>query len=65
MRNWKRLVRRRLRLPELKGLRSERIVEEIAGQLEDIYDEARRHGASRAEMGRAPRRFLRRSLQAA
>lgn len=46
MRDWKRLVRRHLRLPPLHNQRAERIVEEIAGQLDDLYQEALREGAS-------------------
>jgi putative ABC transport system permease protein len=45
MPNWKRLVRRRLKLPLLRNQRAERIVEELAGQIEDLYAEARRQGA--------------------
>jgi len=37
MRDWKAYVRSRLALPALRGLRDERIVEELAGQLEDLY----------------------------
>jgi predicted permease len=36
MRDWKAYVRARLGLPALRGLRDERIVEELAGQLEDL-----------------------------
>lgn len=46
MRDWKKDVRDRLLLPELKGLREERIIEEIVVQLEDFYQEARGHGLS-------------------
>ena len=53
MREWKRYVRRRLRIGELRGLRQERIVEELAGQLADLYEEARRAGASDREAERA------------
>jgi len=53
MPNWKRLVRRHLKLPPLRDQRSERIVEELAGQLEDLYAEARRQGASSREAMRA------------
>jgi predicted permease len=53
MPDWKRLVRVHLKLPPLHDQRAERIVEEIAGQLEDLYQEARRHGASSPEAERA------------
>lgn len=46
MRNWQAYVRKRLRLSKLKGLREERTVEELAGQLEDFYLEAVQSGAS-------------------
>src|SRR5512133_2316630 len=46
MRDWKSLVRRHLKLPPLRHQRAERIVEEIAGQLDDLYQEALRDGAS-------------------
>src|SRR5512140_975694 len=46
MPDWKSLVRRHLKLPPLHNQRAERIVEEIAGQLEDLYQEALRGGAS-------------------
>jgi putative ABC transport system permease protein len=53
MLDWRSLVRRHLRLPPLHDQRAERIVEEIAGQLDDLYQEARRHGASSPEAERA------------
>ena len=53
MPDWKRQVRRRLHLPPLRNQRAERIVEELAGQLDDLYVEARRHGASSREGTRA------------
>jgi hypothetical protein len=53
MPDWKRLVRGHLNLPPLHNQRAERIIEEIAGQLDDLYQEARRHGASSAEAVRA------------
>ncbi len=53
MADWKSLVRRRLRLAPLRNQRAERIVEEIAGQLDELYQEARRHGASSPEAERA------------
>jgi putative ABC transport system permease protein len=46
MPDWKHLVRVHLNLPPLYNQRAERIVEEIAGQLDDLYQEARRHGAA-------------------
>jgi hypothetical protein len=52
MADWKHLVRVHLNLPPLHNQRAERIVEEIAGQLDDLYEEARRHGASPAEAER-------------
>ena len=53
MPDWKRLVRRHLKLPPLHGQRAERIVEEIAGQLDDLYQEALREGASPRKAVRA------------
>ncbi len=53
MPDWKRLVRVHLKLPPLRNQRAERIVEEIAGQLDDLYQEARRHGAASPEAERA------------
>src|SRR5512140_1940521 len=53
MPDWKSLVRRHLKLPPLHNQRAERIVEEIAGQLEDLYQEALRQGASSREAVRA------------
>ena len=53
MPDWKRLVRRRLKLPPLRNQRAERIVEELAGQLDDLYAEARRRGASSRDALRA------------
>jgi putative ABC transport system permease protein len=46
MPDWKSLVRRHLKLPLLHDQRAERIVEEIAGQLDDLYKEALGEGAS-------------------
>ncbi len=40
MLDWRSEIRHRLELPELKGLREERIAEEISGQLQDFYEEA-------------------------
>jgi predicted permease len=53
MPDWKRLVRVHVKLPPLHNQRSERIIEELAGQMEDLYQEARRHGASSFEAERA------------
>ena len=52
MRDWKAYVRERLALPALKRLRDERIVEELAGQLEDLYRQHVAHGLSEAEAER-------------
>jgi predicted permease len=53
MPDWKRLVRVHLDLPPLRNQRAERIVEEIAGQLDDLYQEALSGGASPRKAGRA------------
>jgi predicted permease len=53
MPDWKRLVRVHLKLPSLHDQRAERIVEEIAGQLDDLYQEALREGASPRKAVRA------------
>jgi predicted permease len=53
MPDWKCLVRVHLKLPPLRNQRAERILEEIAGQLEDLYQEARRQGASSPAAERA------------
>lgn len=49
MRDWKRYVRERLPLPETKGASDESVVEELAGQFEDLYLEALERGASEDE----------------
>ena len=49
MPDWRSFVKRRLRLPELKHNREERIIEEIAGQLQDLYDTALAQGKSELE----------------
>jgi hypothetical protein len=49
MRDWKASVRARLALPALRGLRDERIVEELAGQLEDLYHTHLARGIPEAE----------------
>ena len=46
MRDWRAYVRERLRLSDLKELREERIIEELASQLEDFYLEALKRGDS-------------------
>ncbi|UCC47346.1 MAG: ABC transporter permease, partial [Gemmatimonadota bacterium] len=49
MRDWSRYIRERLSLPEMKGQRDERVIEELASQLEEFYLEALRRGASEQE----------------
>jgi putative ABC transport system permease protein len=49
MRDWKRYVRERLPLPETRGGSDDSIVEELAGQLEDLHLEALERGASEDE----------------
>ncbi len=49
MRDWKRYVRERLPLPETKGASDESVIEELAGELEDLYLEALERGASEDE----------------
>ena len=44
MPDWRDEIRVRLDLPDLKGLREERIIEEIAGQLQDFFEEALNRG---------------------
>ncbi|UCC71001.1 MAG: FtsX-like permease family protein [Gemmatimonadota bacterium] len=46
MRDWRQYVRERLPLPEMKVGRAEGIVDELASQLEDLYEEAVSRGAS-------------------
>jgi len=46
MRDWKRYVRERLPLPETRGGCDDSIVEELAGQFEDLYLDALERGAS-------------------
>jgi len=53
MPDWKRIVRVHLNLPPLHDQRAERVVEEIAGQLDDLYQEALREGASPRNAERA------------
>ncbi len=49
MRDWKAYVRARLAVPALRGLRDERIVEELAGQLEDLYRAQLARGVAEAD----------------
>jgi len=49
MRDWSRYVRERLSLPDMKGQRDNRIIEELAGQLEEFYFEALGRGTSEQE----------------
>ena len=49
MRDWKQYVRDSLTLPDLEGLRDERIVEELAGQLQDLYETALSNGSTESE----------------
>jgi hypothetical protein len=49
MPDWKAYVRARLAVPALRGLRDERIVEELAGQLEDLYRTQLARGVPEAE----------------
>ena len=49
MRDWASYLRRHLILPEMKHLREERIIRELADHLEDLYREALARGLSEAE----------------
>ncbi len=49
MRDWKRYVREHLELPGLDGEQEVEVIEEIAGQLEERYGEARARGVGEAE----------------
>ncbi len=49
MRDWRSYVRTQLALPDMKDHLDVEIVEEIAGQLEDTYSEARAGGATEKE----------------
>ncbi len=49
MRNWKRYVREHLELPGLAGEQEAEVIEEIAGQLEERYGEARARGFGEEE----------------
>src|SRR4051812_8465508 len=49
MRDWDAFVRARLRLPGLTPGREDRIVKELAAQLQDFYQDALGRGASEAE----------------
>ncbi len=46
MPDFKSIVRRNLPLPQMKGWREEKIMEELAGQLRDLYQDARARGMS-------------------
>ncbi len=48
MPDWKRYLRARLTLPEMKGHRDERMMSELADYLEDLYQEALSRGATAA-----------------
>jgi len=52
MPDWKALIRENLPLPPMKQWREEKIFEELAGQLEDLYRDARRRGLDDAEATR-------------
>jgi putative ABC transport system permease protein len=49
MRDWTAYVRERLSLPGLQGPAAREVVEEVASQLEDVYEAARARGSSEAE----------------
>ncbi len=49
MRDWTAYVRRRLPLPELQGPAARDVVEEVAGQLQDVYDAALARGLSEVD----------------
>jgi putative ABC transport system permease protein len=49
MRDWKQYVRSSLSLPDMRDGSGEAIIEELAGQLEDLYHEAIERGASEQE----------------
>ena len=49
MRDWDAFVRSRLRLPGLAPVREDRIVKELAAQLQDFHQDALARGASEAE----------------
>ena len=55
MRNWSRYVRGNLSLPQLKREREDKIIEDLAGQLEDFYREARARGDSEDDADRFAR----------
>ncbi len=46
MPDWTAFLRRRLKLPKMKGHRDERMIHEFADHLEDIYREALANGAT-------------------
>jgi len=49
MRDWKRFVREQVPLPDVEGADEESIIDELAGQFEDLYQEARARGLSEPE----------------
>ena len=49
MRDWEAFVRSRLRLPGLTPIREDRIVKELAAQLQDFHQDAVARGATEAE----------------
>lgn len=49
MRDWTRYVREHLRLGELESVEARGVIEEVASQLEDVYEAARAQGAGEAE----------------
>ncbi len=49
MRDWRSYLKEHLDLPAMEGLREERIIEEIAGQLEDFYQEGLGRGMDAEE----------------
>ncbi len=58
MGTWEEYVRQKLSLPDLDAERERRIVRELAGQLEDIYQEALSRGLSAREADRHTRRQI-------
>jgi len=58
MRDWRAYLRENLDLPAMEGLREERIIEEIAGQLEDFYQEALERGMDEAAADAYARRSV-------
>jgi hypothetical protein len=54
--DWRRYVRERLQVPEVHGRREQRMVNELADHLDDVYREALSHGGAEnhARAGFAP-----------